>query len=170
MSATFLSGTNVAANTHRRAHPVRDLDPGVGSLDRRDRHRHRHRRHLQDGADQGRHGRHVWLGIDTGYSDITGNSDEVTGTGYTAGGTALTNVDPYLGCHRLYQLLAGSVVDIGIVLDHRLHDLQHDAERSERQPRCLSVHDFAGTQTVASGTFTAVMPVAALATAILQIT
>src|SRR5437763_9559114 len=30
----------------------------------------------------------------TNYSNITGNSDEASGTGYTAGGTALTNVTP----------------------------------------------------------------------------
>jgi hypothetical protein len=30
----------------------------------------------------------------TNYTDMTGNSDETTGTGYTAGGTTLTNVDP----------------------------------------------------------------------------
>jgi len=30
----------------------------------------------------------------TGYGNITGNSDEVSGTGYTAGGAALTNVAP----------------------------------------------------------------------------
>ena len=34
----------------------------------------------------------------------------------------------------------------------------------------VSVHDFAGTQTVSSGTFTAIMPVAAVGTAVLQIT
>jgi hypothetical protein len=30
----------------------------------------------------------------TNYSNLTGNSDEVSGTGYTAGGTTLTNVAP----------------------------------------------------------------------------
>src|SRR5258707_1079498 len=30
----------------------------------------------------------------TAYADMTGNTDETSGTGYTAGGTALTNVDP----------------------------------------------------------------------------
>src|SRR5437588_4532568 len=30
----------------------------------------------------------------TNYSNITGNSDEASGTGYSAGGTALTNVSP----------------------------------------------------------------------------
>jgi hypothetical protein len=34
----------------------------------------------------------------------------------------------------------------------------------------VSVHDFGGTQTVSSGTFTAIMPTAAVGTAILQIT
>jgi hypothetical protein len=65
---------------------------------------------------------------------MTGNTDEVSGTGYTAGGTALTNVDPLRPRpRRLYRLLARSVVDLGLVLDHRLHDLQHDAERPDRQ-------------------------------------
>lgn len=30
----------------------------------------------------------------TNYSDVTGNSDEASGTGYTTGGAALTRVDP----------------------------------------------------------------------------
>src|SRR5882757_8889775 len=30
----------------------------------------------------------------TNYTDMTGNTDETSGTGYVAGGTALTNVDP----------------------------------------------------------------------------
>ena len=30
----------------------------------------------------------------TNYSDVTGNSDETSGTGYSSGGNTLTNVDP----------------------------------------------------------------------------
>jgi subtilisin family serine protease len=38
----------------------------------------------------------------TNYTDMTGNSDETSGTGYSAGGTALTNVDPVASSPSAY--------------------------------------------------------------------
>jgi hypothetical protein len=105
----------------------------------------------------------------TNYTDITGNSDETSGTGYTAGGVALTNVDPVVSGAGAYinfspdpSWTSASFSTIGCMI-------YNTTRRGPIATRGCSVHDFGGTQTVASGTFTAVMPVAALATAILRI-
>lgn len=105
----------------------------------------------------------------TNYSDMTGNSDETTGTGYTAGGQALTNVDPSLDSGTAITdfspdptWTSASFSTIGCMI-------YNATRRGPIANQATSVHDFAGTQTVSSGTFTAVMPVPAAATAILRI-
>jgi hypothetical protein len=104
------------------------------------------------------------------YADMTGNTDETSGTGYTAAGTLLTNVDPVISSPSAYtnfspdpSWTSASFSTIGCMIFNTVQngDLAN--------PAC-SVHDFGGTQTVSSGTFTAVMPVAAAGTAILRIT
>lgn len=104
------------------------------------------------------------------YADMTGNSDETSGTGYTAGGNTLTNVDPVISSPSAYtnfspdpSWTSASFSCIGCMI----YNTTQNGDLAN--PAC-SVHDFGGTQTVASGTFTAVMPVAAAATAILRIT
>lgn len=106
----------------------------------------------------------------TNYTDMTGNSDETSGTGYTAGGTALTNVDPVASSPSAYTTFSpnpswtsASFSTIGCMIYNTI-------QNGPTATLACSVHDFGGTQTVASGTFTAVMPVAAVGTAILQIT
>jgi hypothetical protein len=106
----------------------------------------------------------------TGYSDITGNSDEVTGTGYTAGGTALTNVDPVTSVAGAYTNFSPDPSWTSASFSTTGCMIYNTIQNGPNANPGVSVHDFAGTQTVASGTFTAVMPVAALATAILRIT
>lgn len=104
------------------------------------------------------------------YADITGNTDETSGTGYTAGGAALTNVDPVISSPSAYtnfspdpSWTSASFSTAGCMI----YNTKQNGDTAN--PAC-SVHDFGGTQTVSSGTFTAVMPVAAAATAILRIT
>lgn len=106
----------------------------------------------------------------TGYADITGNSDEVTGTGYTVGGLGLTNVDPAASSPSAFTSFSpnpswtsASFSTAGCMIVNKL-------QNGPIANPGTSVHDFGGTQTVTSGTFTAVMPVAAVGTAILQIT
>ena len=43
-----------------------------------------------------------------GYADMTGNSDETSGAGYTAGGAALTNVDPVASSPSAYTTFSPS--------------------------------------------------------------
>lgn len=105
----------------------------------------------------------------TGYSDITGNADEVTGTGYTAGGAALTNVDPTTSGTTAFtdfspdpSWTSASFSTTGCMIYNTTQN------GPSANPGC-SVHDFGGTQTVASGTFTAVLPTPDASNAILRI-
>lgn len=104
------------------------------------------------------------------YADMTGNADETSGAGYTAGGTNLTNVDPVISNPSAYtnfspdpSWTSASLSTIGCMI-------YNSKQNGDLASAACSVHDFGGTQQVSSGTFTAVMPVAAAATAILRIT
>lgn len=105
----------------------------------------------------------------TSYANITGNTDEVTGTGYTAGGATLTNVDPTSTGTTSFtdfspdpSWTSASLSTVGCML-------YNSTWTGPVQNPSLSVHDFGGTQTVTSGTFTAVMPVPDSSNAILRI-
>lgn len=106
----------------------------------------------------------------TNYTDMTGNTDETSGAGYTAGGTTLTNVDPVASSPSAYTNFSpnptwtsASFSTIGCMI-------YNSTQNGPNPTPGVSVHDFGGTQTVSSGTFTALMPVAAVGTAVLQIT
>lgn len=106
----------------------------------------------------------------TNYTDITGNSDEVTGTGYTVGGTALTNVDPSASSPSAITTFSPNPSWTSATFSTAGCMIYNTTQNGPLATPGVSVHDFGGTQTVTSGTFTAVMPVAAVGTAILQIT
>jgi len=106
----------------------------------------------------------------TGYSDITGNSDEVSGTGYTAGGQAMTNVDPVASSPSAYTTFSPNPSWTSASFSTAGCMIYNSTQNGPIANAGCSVHDFGGTQTVSSGTFTALMPVAAVGTAILQIT
>lgn len=102
----------------------------------------------------------------TNYSNITGNTDEVTGTGYSAGGTALTNVTP---------LALGSVGYWTFSPDPSWTTATFSTSsamiyNTTNGNRAVSTHDFGGTQSVTSGTFTVIMPPFNSTTALLRIT
>lgn len=101
----------------------------------------------------------------TNYSNITGNSDEVSGAGYTAGGATLTNVEP---------TTTGTTAFTDFSPDPTWTSASFSTSgcmiyNSSASGAACSVHDFGGTQTVTSGTFTAIMPVADATNAILRI-
>lgn len=105
----------------------------------------------------------------TSYANITGNADETTGTGYTAGGANLTNVDPTSTGTTAFtdfspdpSWTSASFSTVGCMI-------YNSTWTGPVQNPSVSTHDFGGTQTVASGTFTAVMPVADATNAILRI-
>ena len=105
----------------------------------------------------------------TNYTDVTGNSDETSGSGYTAGGTALTNVSPTISGTTAFVDFSPdpSWTSASFSTDGAI--IYNTNQRGETATLATSVHDFGGTQTVASGTFTAVMPTADSSNAILRL-
>lgn len=106
----------------------------------------------------------------TGYADVTGNSDEVSGAGYTAGGEALTNVDPVASSPSAYTTFSPNPSWTSASFSTAGCMIYNSTQNGPIANPGTSVHDFGGTQTVSSGTFTAILPTAAVGTAILQIT
>jgi len=105
----------------------------------------------------------------TNYSNLTGNSDEVSGTGYTATGAALTNVTPTTSGTTAYTTFSPNPSWTSASFSCTGGIIYNTTTRGGVTGQSVSVHDFGGTQTVSSGTFTAVMPTANSTNAILRI-
>ena len=100
----------------------------------------------------------------TNYSDVTGNTDEATGTNYTAGGQALDSAS---------ITLSGStaIVDFD---DEVFSNLTLSADgaiiyNSSQGNKAIAVFDFGGTVTATSGDFTIVFPTADASNAVIRI-
>lgn len=102
------------------------------------------------------------------YSDITGNSDEASGTGYTAGGLALTNSTPTTSGTTSFTDFA-DVSWTTASFSTTACMIYNTSQRGETANRAVSTHDFGGTQTVTAGTFTLVFPTPDASNAILRI-
>ena len=100
----------------------------------------------------------------TNYTNITGNSDEASGSGYCAGGNTLTNVTP----------VADSTTAICDFSDTTWSSASFTTcgamiyNTSNSNSAC-AVLSFGGDQTVSSGDFQIQFPAAAAATAIIRI-
>lgn len=111
-------------------------------------------------------------------------TDETSGTGYTSGGVALTNVAPSLPGNPVttatisfspnpswtsasFSVTAGIIYSASVRLGHA-NGITANASGSAIN-RSVSVHDFGGTQTVTSGTFTVLMPTNDGSNAILRV-
>ncbi len=106
----------------------------------------------------------------TNYTQVTGNSDEVpNGSGYTTGGVAMTNVSPTTSSTTAYVDFTPDPSWTSATFSTTGAMIYNASRRGPIATRAVSVHDFAGTQSVSAGTFTAVMPTAAGTTAILRI-
>lgn len=100
----------------------------------------------------------------TNYSNITGNSDEVSGTGYTAAGKALTNVTPTTSGTTAYADFADvSWTSASFTASAAMIYNTSNSNSS------VSLHDFGGDKTVTSGTFTIQFPTADASNAIIRI-
>ena len=165
---TFLSGTNVAANTVvariLSSTSIRVSEASTGALGTVTTVGDTFKIALIKVGPTG-----TYSAASTNYTDITGNTDEVTGTGYTAGGAALTNVDP---------TSTGTTAFIDFTPDPSWTTatfsttgcmIYNTIQNGPVATRGVSVHDFGGTQTVSAGTFTAVMPTPDSTNAILRI-
>lgn len=111
------------------------------------------------------------------YTDVTGASDEVTGTGYTAGGVVLTNVTPvtsgttgFLNWSPNPSWTSASFSTAGCIIFNSSARLGGTSgTNTTGGGRALGVWDFGGTQTVSSGTLTILFPSATSSTAIIRI-
>ena len=104
----------------------------------------------------------------TNYSNLTGNSDEVSGTGYTAGGyniTAANNTTPLTSGTTAYTTpnvsptwTTATFSTSGCIMYN-----------SSASNKAVYVGSFGGTQTVTAGTFTILMPTNSAGTALIGI-
>ena len=109
----------------------------------------------------------VYGAASTNYSNITGNSDEVTGTGYSAGGfawTAAQNTTPASSGTQAFW--SWSVNPSWTAATFATQGGM--AYNSTNGNRAVYVGDFGGTQSVSAGTFTLVLPANGSGTSILQ--
>jgi len=113
----------------------------------------------------------------TNYTNITGVTDEVTGTGYTAGGMALTNVSATTSGVVAFVDFApdpswttATFSTAGcMIYNASVRNGGTSGTNTVGGGRCCSVHDFGGSQMVTSGTFTVLMPLPDSANGILRI-
>lgn len=100
----------------------------------------------------------------TNYSNLTGNSDEASGTGYTAGGGTLTRVNPTSSGTTAYTdfvdfTWATSTITASACIIYN----------SSQSNASVSCHDFGGDKSSSAGDFTLVFPTADATNAILRL-
>lgn len=100
----------------------------------------------------------------TNYSDVTGNTDEVVGTGYTTGGNTLAS--PVIS-------LDGSVAIVDFAdtvwVNATVSSTGALIYNASKSNKAVAVISFGGTVTSTAGDFTIQFPAAAAATAIIQL-
>ena len=100
----------------------------------------------------------------TNYSDVTGNTDEATGTNYTAGGQALDSPSITLSGNTALVDFADEVfTDLTIAADGCI------IYNSSQSNKAVAVFNFGGTVTSTSGDFTLVFPTADASNAVIRI-
>lgn len=110
----------------------------------------------------------------TNYSQVTGNSDEASGTGYSAGGVTLTNTSPTTSGTTGYITFGAnptwtsSTFSTDGCLVYNSSARLGDGSTSG-SGRAFGVFSFGGTQTVTAGTLSVILPAASSSTAIFRI-
>jgi hypothetical protein len=97
-------------------------------------------------------------------------TDEVTGTGYTTGGFALTNVNPALSSGVATTSFAVNPNWTGATFSATSAVVFTMDATLGTAGRTVGSFDFGGTQTVSAGTFTVVIPTNSSTLAIIRIT
>lgn len=103
---------------------------------------------------------------------VYSTTGEVTGTGYTAGGVAVTNGTSPLSTNTsatagtAYWTPSASITYTGVTLPTAFDAVL--IYNSSKSDKAVSVHTF-GSQTVTAGTFTLTMPANATSTALLRL-
>ena len=101
----------------------------------------------------------------TNYTDITGNSDEASGSVYTTGGETITSVTP---------TTSGTTAYCDFSPDITLSSETISADgcmiiNSTASGAAISTHDFGGTKTSSGGDFVITFPTADSSTAIIRL-
>jgi len=100
----------------------------------------------------------------TNYSDVTGNSDEASGTGYTAGGQVLDSVTISTDGTTAIIDIADEVFTSATISADGCIIYNTSASNA-----AIAVIDFGGTKTSTNGDFTIQFPVADASNAIIRI-
>jgi hypothetical protein len=100
----------------------------------------------------------------TNYSDMTGNSDETSGTGYTAGGNTLVNVTPTTSGTTAFTDFADTTWSSATITASGA--LIYNSSASDK---AVAVLDFGGDKTSTAGDFTIIFPTADATDAIIRI-
>ena len=100
----------------------------------------------------------------TNYSDVTGNSDEASGTGYTAGGQVLDSVTISTDGTTAIIDIADEVFTSATISADGCIIYNTSASNA-----AIAVIDFGGTKTSTNGDFTIQFPVADVSNAIIRI-
>ncbi|MGA0172009.1 MAG: hypothetical protein ACO3NL_00010 [Phycisphaerales bacterium] len=104
----------------------------------------------------------------TNYSDVTGNSDEVTGTGYSAGGNSLTNVTPSTsGTTALTDFADTTWSTATITASGAI--VYNSSTAAGTANRAVILLDFGGDKTSTAGDFTISFPTPDASNAIIRI-
>jgi hypothetical protein len=100
----------------------------------------------------------------TNYSDVTGNSDEATGTNYTAGGQVLDGATITLSSGTAFVDFTDEIyTNLTISADGAI------LYNSSASNKAIAVFDFGGTVTATAGDFTVVFPTADSSSAVIRI-
>ena len=100
----------------------------------------------------------------TNYSEMTGDSDEATGTGYTAGGNSLTNVTPTSSGTTAYTDFADTTWSTATITASGA--LIYNSSASDAS---VAVLDFGADKTSTAGDFTIIFPTDDASNAIIRI-
>ena len=100
----------------------------------------------------------------TNYSDMTGNSDEVSGTNYVAGGNTLTNVTPTSSGTTAFCDFADTTWSSATITSSGALIYNSSATN-----KAVAVLDFGSDKTSTAGDFSILFPVADASNAIIRI-
>lgn len=104
----------------------------------------------------------------TSYTDITGGTDELSGTGYSTGGTAVTPTLSTAGTTTYVDFTDASWTTATFTT--RATCLYNDTvANGATADLAIALWDFAADKSVSSGTFTIVMPTADTSNALLRL-
>ena len=101
----------------------------------------------------------------TNYSDVTGNSDEASGSGYSAGGGTLTSpVITLTGTTAFVDFADEAFTNVTVSADGCI------IYNSSQSNKAIAVFDFGGTVSATSGTLTVQFPTADASNAVIRLT